>query len=313
MQGPVLFWFATTLTFVVLVTLVGGHPAGIPPHPGQWPASEEPSLYDFTDHPYSPVNIRLDQADINSIVFDLKQPLEGPSHAVAPSAGHLEPWQRLPSVEGSVATPRELLFKDRKSLEKVRRKDRVPRTEPEQLSLLEWSVPPNSKSEEQAAYLRDESEGVRNLINKDIFDNRLIWVDTRGIKDRTWRTFTAGFLQMSRVLPMDFPEAWNVPSHGLIREVRMSVHGGKRGRVKWPQEHPLAAGQDYFNFFGVPDGRKIVRYFGTGYLEASDFDAVNEKVKDARQKIERKAREKTEQKAREELERVASEAARAHI
>lgn len=85
----------------------------------------------------------------------------------------------------------------------------------------------------------------------------------------------------------------------------MSVHGGKRGRLAWPEGHPLQPGQEFYNFFGVPDDRNFVHYFGTGYVDKADFSAVDQQVRKAKQEIAGRS-------AREAIERAAREAARLH-
>ncbi|SPO27428.1 uncharacterized protein UTRI_10545 [Ustilago trichophora] len=153
--------------------------------------------------------------------------------------------------------------------------------EPELLEKLPRTMPP---IEREAGYrihfpLR-ESDEERRLINAQIFDGKLEWVDTTSLPRRALDNMKRFALTRNRVLPLKTPFEFEADGGGgVVRSVRMTAHGGLSNRIRSLHGTNLEA-KTLFNFWGVPegrklDGRRIVYHFGTGFIEPENLDAVN--------------------------------------
>ncbi|CDU26039.1 related to Effector family protein Eff1 [Sporisorium scitamineum] len=206
-------------------------------------------------------------------------------------------------TESDAASPESSLARSRVSGHPSQRNSYVqkhptatfPRLEPSRLYSLEYSRPPFQRERSSHIKWVTEDDGdIRSRINEQIFANKLRWVSTEFMKDKTRKRYRGAALQDSRVLPMtDFPEIKLDRNRGVIKEVRMAAYGGS---IHWPKNHPLSQAYSVLSFWGIPEGRgpmarKTVHYYGTGYVVPEDFDAVNEQVKKAKEEIERRARD----------------------
>ncbi|SJX62516.1 related to effector family protein Eff1 (C-terminal fragment), partial [Sporisorium reilianum f. sp. reilianum] len=234
------------------------------------------------------------------------EPVDDTDSDIAPRAGTSKSSSQPEAAKGKLP---------RSTYARGVRKHLVARIEPEELKKLDWTYSPFSRSKEDpAVYERKTMQHVNDQINDKIFDKKLKWVSTDNLKPWQWQTFTTAALEQTRTLPLpSFTPIELGKGRGVIREVRMSVHGGVRGRFIWPENHPLTGNPDFMNFWGIPEGRelrsaKIVHYYGTGYLDRFDFPAVNEKIKEAKKDIA----QGIDGKAREVIEKTARETSRIH-
>ncbi|KAJ1025369.1 hypothetical protein NDA13_004182 [Ustilago tritici] len=170
------------------------------------------------------------------------------------------------------------------------------RPEPEALRKIQYSASP-FELEHSSMGGKDRFttfHKVKNLelfqeINEKIFGGKLTRVETSELPYHTWQNYVRKAHLPSRELPfVTFHPHELKNGQGVIKRVRMTVHKGpEERRQKGPQEHQAASvGSDLkdktlYNFWGIPESRrpgsqKTILHYGTGYIEPSNFDAVNQ-------------------------------------
>lgn len=172
--------------------------------------------------------------------------------------------------------------------------------EMDELRNLPVSTPPLQRSRDlRHFYQRIDDPTIRELINSQIFAGKLVWIDKKTVPPKKVAGTNKLALHPSRILPLkNLPEIHLPDGHGTIRDVRVTLHGGRlKHRVPWPEGHPLI-GQNFYAFWGIPeveDHQNLghIHDYGIAYLPPQHRAEVNSNLRALRKEIADKAREAT--------------------
>ena len=185
-----------------------------------------------------------------------------------------------PGVETSSRRRAPEIWNEERLKERAQHPSRNREDVPEVLRKIPLSVPPMQVQEGRITrFVWQEKGDIRDRINKRVFDGRLKWVGQSTIPNTVKTRHRKSALRPNYALPfVDLPMYRPSRTGGIIKQVRMTIHGGPWGRVEWPKGHPLE-GKTFFNFWGIPEDRsgrakRLVHHYGTGYLDNSDILTV---------------------------------------
>ncbi|KAJ1029077.1 hypothetical protein NDA18_002705 [Ustilago nuda] len=186
------------------------------------------------------------------------------------------------------------------------------RNEPDALRDFPYSASPinlglpSKEAEAQRTIFRPVKDGtIFKNINENIFGGQLKKVELSNFPVHTLDNYRRATHKPSRKLPLvDFSPRKLKNDGGVIKSVRMTVHKGpfySRQKISAPEEDPEAfvrrqlKDKTFYNFWGIPEGRsersqKTIVHYGMGYLDPSDFEAVNNHLKAVTLKAETAAR-----------------------
>lgn len=152
--------------------------------------------------------------------------------------------------------------------------------EPLVLKDIPLTYPDFKKERRRRIRYIDAGEEARRKINSEIFDGKLIWLNSNDIPAKASAAHNAMSARLSRLLPflqMSGPGGMLEPKRG----VRMMVHGGSRKIGAWRASHFLK-GRTFWTFWGAPakgapdNYSRIWQKFGAGYLEPKDIGVVDD-------------------------------------
>lgn len=200
------------------------------------------------------------------------------------SSANDDPVQSRAHVQASRRRQKSALL-DEKDIRGWAKRARRFRDEPEALENLRFTTP-SINGELRKSFKPAFDSKVLPRINARAFAGKLNWIDFTSLPKNTRDNIKRAMSGSSRVLPyVRVPKDEKKQYKGVVREVRMTVHGGDMkapgGKANLDYLGKDMKGRTFYNFWGVVEGRgprrnPVIMHYGAGYVDPKDFEAVNQ-------------------------------------